>query len=781
MECSYEGYDRTKGSLDSLLENVSDIGFYGIITVVAIGGVAFVVLVCIALMRTCTQMKGGCMIPIITSWGGLVYLLLIVTVPVFGWPTSWEQDVSFPAPKSPHFSPRSSRVEMKEAFLGWLINGVALLVVPWLTMATCLIFTGMIVITPILMIAFLLLSFLCRMADVAADLIVEHEDDIADGNADMSVKQAQKGEANHEGAPNAPVPTSCCTPANLCTFGLMAFSCIWPAFLVTLKWWIDLYIAVSIWSVTFDLNLDFDLSFGIAIPCFRFPTWSFACQFTHTMQSIFISAGCMAMFSLIVGSDILTMIFDRLSRAEQLGLKLWKKEDRENGAFAAAALASCVSLTKEIVWKVVELLVAIGSENVLAAGRTMMNDTPEGVDVCSFGLTIFAKTLAAYFFVVFSVSLFRMGTGSIHHNCLFVLARPLVENEMGCSCEQLKRTFALSRITLGTMLFPFLPVVVAASEAEDIIFDGNDVKEPEQIKEAFSAENLKEIIGEHDEQSCIDRTFDPLSLRFLTAFGCDGMIWCSVRQLYKKFHEEEEKKDHPLQMHGASIRDNFLLSVKISDEEEIGKCSRLASMIGVMFGFWPQSFLMSHWALARSQMWQSQIEPVQKASGNYYGLALQAIPAVGVLLGKISIYANEHPTWIMTDCEMTTLRSFRDDISFPDKQLILLHLCSLVKVGLLIAAWASVTGASAEDQADQFMEADTGMVYQCANAVFVVALLEKGVMGMRLDAQEKPKDTFAKAKGQKNLKNAKMKEGKKRRKSKTGQGKKRADSDDTAA
>merc|ERR1712146_844262 len=111
-------------------------------------------------------------------------------------------------------------------------------------------------------------------------------------------------------------------------------------------------------------------------------------------------------------------------------------------------------------------------------------------------------------------------------------------------------------------------------------------------------------------------------------------------------------------------------------------------------------------------MWQSQIEAIQQANGNYYGLALQTIPIIGVLLGKVTMYLNEHPALIITDDKDLTDRSFRKELS-PDPQLLGLFACSFLKLVLLMAAFYFVTG-----------EETRGNALYCGLAVFCIALFE---------------------------------------------------------
>merc|ERR1711939_764414 len=107
---------------------------------------------------------------------------------------------------------------------------------------------------------------------------------------------------------------------------------------------------------------------------------------------------------------------------------------------------------------------------------------------------------------------------------------------------------------------------------------------------------------------------------------------------------ERSRKLLPLQIGGATIEEDLIKAIDDTAQESL-RWTRFISMFRVPFGFWGDTPLTSHWVLARSQLWQAQLEPVQRASAASYGVGLQSLPVVGIFLGKLTMFLNDYPTW----------------------------------------------------------------------------------------------------------------------------------------
>jgi len=134
-----------------------------------------------------------------------------------------------------------------------------------------------------------------------------------------------------------------------------------------------------------------------------------------------------------------------------------------------------------------------------------------------------------------------------------------------------------------------------------------------------------------------------------------------------------------------------MLRLDLRERRRSGLCLGLLTPLKLGLGIFDRRVMLSMRALGRSNMWQSQIESVQLVSANYLCVTLQIFPVIGVFVGKLVQYLNEHPTWVTTVDQARGSRSLRwsggkhPDLR-PSVRLVLLYLISWVKLMLLMAA-----------------------------------------------------------------------------------------------
>jgi len=472
---------------------------------------------------------------------------------------------------------------------------------------------------------------------------------------------------------------------------------IWRAFWFSIRWFFDFWLVISVWSFQlpefgFDFDFDFDFDFGVTLPCFRLPTFSFSCTFTHSLNLLFLLMLEVAVFQIIVSADLISMIFDRLSRAQMFKLSLFQAEDRAQGALTNRFQQSSIMLLKEVIWKVFEVTMAMASTCIMELIWSFAQVT--GHEICAYGSMLASKVLILYAFFVILMGISRLGMGTIHSNLAYILAKPLCETEENlCANQQMKRTVGIARISMGSMFVPFLPLCNVNDDLEEDLskrlssLDADVQKELNKVNNENITCELDEAAA--DESGCVI-ALTKITKWWMKMFCADSVVkatLCNIHQWDKKLKQQADEQkcpiSHPLQLGGATVRDDLLntLVCTADTNSEVG-VARIFCAVKVMFGFWGQTALDSHCILARSQLWQAQIESIQRASANYFGVGLQIIPVAGIFLGKLTMYLNEHPTWIHSDEQSLVCRSFRADLQ-PHCPLIALWFCSLAKFGLL--------------------------------------------------------------------------------------------------
>jgi len=147
-----------------------------------------------------------------------------------------------------------------------------------------------------------------------------------------------------------------------------------------------------------------------------------------------------------------------------------------------------------------------------------------------------------------------------------------------------------------------------------------------------------------------------------------------------------------LEIGAVSVAESVrMLRSDLIERRRSGVCLGLYTPLKLALGIFDRRVMLSMRALGRSNIWQSQIESVQLVSANYLCVTLQIFPIVGVFVGKLVQYLNEHPTWVTTADQARGSRSLRwgggkhPDLR-PSVRLLLLYLLSWIKLTLLMAA-----------------------------------------------------------------------------------------------
>lgn len=183
-----------------------------------------------------------------------------------------------------------------------------------------------------------------------------------------------------------------------------------------------------------------------------------------------------------------------------------------------------------------------------------------------------------------------------------------------------------------------------------------------------------------------------------TSFGARSI------QMSTLFHVHRYRQAQSIpKLHNRGILGNLEIgavtiaeSVKMLRSDSIerrksGICLGLFTPLKLGLGIFDRAVMLSMRALGRSNMWQSQIESVQVVSANYLCVTLQIFPVIGIFVGKLVQYLNEHPTWVTTADPAKGSRSLRwgggkhPDLR-PSVRLMLLYLISWIKLTILMIA-----------------------------------------------------------------------------------------------
>lgn len=618
-----------------------------------------------------------------------------------------------------------------------ILNGVLLALAAYLLLLALLAFVCVLIILPCTLIAMFTLLMICRMADVIDRKARENAD-----KAEQKKKEANGGNKEETQGP--------ATQKKGCKFVCMKIVFeLWRVVLfaigVLIKMFFDFLLLLSVsatWGSiglpTLNFSFDFDPTFGFTLPCLRIPVIHWGCMFTAQLNGIVILLVSVIIVAVVISSDIMTMLYDRIKRSALIKLDISKKSERCD-AIKHTLMVKFLEACTFICWKCVELLTSVSAAAFLGMLRVFLDMDASSYltnDDCKLGLYIISKLISLYIMLVCLVQVFRVGTGHVQRNYIYICAVPLTKSQLKLfQWTQVRALIGVTRMSVGSFLMPFVNLGLRGAGIDSV---------REAIGNGHVRLSAKELAAEEKEEAKIrrDKAKAEKKLSKILYAYCDTFFYSvfgagsAVKMALQAMEDGETGKNDPatiaqtlplmnLNVGGASVKEAVeVLHNAVIARKEKTACQLygggLLSLFLIFFGVFNKRVMVYNRALGRSMIWQSQMESVQMASANYFGITLQAVPFVGVFLGKVTMYLNEHFTFVMTSDRHWGMRSLRfggspksPDKLKPSTRQLLLYFCSFVKVSLLLAAFF------------------TGKIAMCFGLIFLVAIIE-GAIGNAL-------------------------------------------------
>jgi len=578
------------------------------------------------------------------------FAVMLATSYIIMWPLKYTG-------LSKYIGPSCEGDSLPIVFCKWFFTGVFAVIFPYVLMIIFTIGMGLIISVVFCMVLMLLLILLCRLADEASDNYKEEASDHSGGG----------GGDKDEGKPpcNAPPCNAGCAFHHVFHWGVhFSFLCF-HALMVCIRAFFDLALMISVLTVSFD----FGLSFGIDLPmlsleflgipsfswpCLRMPVVMNKCAATATLNHLLWLSVSTAAITVVISSDVKTMLDDRIARADQVKRDVIRSDKTvDRVALKNKMLQSLVSSLSWLLWKSVEVSIAVGTVSLLQLVRAFAGLEPS-LGECELGSWVVSKLLAVYVMVIIVISIVRVLTGVLHSNMIYLYFFPLVESDAKLfHRDQAWRFMSVLGCSFLGMLFPMLP------QAEELM-----------QQEGKGNTELQKSLKKAKECVVIQVNKHPGALQPLDIGGA----WDSV--------------------------ETFVAGAKKCEEENQKYCLRfLEGPLTLPFGYFSQRMLFSHNVLCRSWIWQAQLESVKRSSASYASAALQLIPVIGVILGKIVQYLNEWPAFVFCSDTDLAARSCRNYASLqapkevkPSRELLVLYALSFLKILTLLLALFAFPG-----------------------------------------------------------------------------------------
>lgn len=264
--------------------------------------------------------------------------------------------------------------------------------------------------------------------------------------------------------------------------------------------------------------LDFAMCVINIFKIFKVPEWDLSCSSFDLLASSFNL--CLATFtvSVVISSDIITVVYDRQNRINALEPKsedsdfekLPKKLEFARGLLKtirtqllktrARVVKSVVAISQQVVWYAVTLTTNSVSLYIVVSlqrfvdpkgGTERTSVSPDwsaengectvGVQAVSSAMTIcIACCLLSY--------VVRVLTGMVYKDGIWVLTAAIVQEERLFSCGSLHRFKALLKLAIGSFLFPGAALGMTQENMEFVLekfFEREEVKLPSEPEPSF--------------------------------------------------------------------------------------------------------------------------------------------------------------------------------------------------------------------------------------------------------------------------------------------------------
>eukprot|EP00930_Biecheleria_cincta_P106465 TRINITY_DN99_c0_g1_i12.p1 TRINITY_DN99_c0_g1~~TRINITY_DN99_c0_g1_i12.p1 ORF type:complete len:1135 (-),score=189.56 TRINITY_DN99_c0_g1_i12:69-3344(-) len=679
-----------------------------------------------------------CIYYVLSSYCGLLYILYIITVPVFGRPEhSWR------FPNAPHFSPaRYNKAAQKYMFVRMVINGIGLALGSYLAILLVMFICGMIVVIPIVCVLMGVLLCLTRAGNAACRYLKDEaaahatNEKPKEKDAEKSVRRAVEAYLRthypglfsvelpdlptlslpHINIPywgwpslsfyfELPMPDlpsffcPCLSPMSLrlpdclkmvfVDFPVLFFSVGLPSLF---KFLLDFFFVLTL-CATFLVNFpQFQFRFGldlqlpefdffgiqlpfdsVRIPQLRLPDWRVKCQGFFTLAAVLNLFAATFAASVIISSDIFACLFDRDKRMKMMkeskgakkkmeakaikealeknpeapGLKKPGFIPNRQVAMEMAADSLKFSINSMLVQLLLymmgiivnEITVSLADVALRVLGEAEPPLLPE-VDECMDGIVALSWILSLYGFLCTLFYGYRVLSGQVHKDGVYILSAALVQEERLLTWDSLYRLIGIIRLSVGCFLLPFIFLGV---EKQDM----QRVKSYASTSEYFEKMDRHEKISLHDidlgqaaersEAPVAKSVLSVLYVKFVAVFSADNTLANALWGL--DFDESEGLNVTSTSKTAArdlKSVDDFRL-VQYADTYSTLQGKRLEGWCGKqfrmaifgIFGVMGSEQAESCYAAERCVIWQCQIEQIYKANCKLTGLSLLMIPFFG--------------------------------------------------------------------------------------------------------------------------------------------------------
>lgn len=657
-----------------------------------------------------------------TSYCGIVYLLYPVTILLAGFPKNW----NWVYPEAPHVSPEKSEAASPQIFLRFVLNGLILVTAfIWISYMTAIIL-GIFITFAVSFIVLGLVISVARMADYANEYAQEEPQGEVQsaGGKGQTADTGGAGGGAAGGAPTVPSGGGDASTCQACCGGVcVLLYCCMGALRTVFNMFFDLLLLVSVgftWPSLGlpDMDMDFEFGYGIdvAFPCIRVPQVRLRCRFLSTTIQLAMLAAMTIPIFVIISSDLMVMLHDRILRGASSKLSLFKKEERWR-ALRALVFSQVIAQCQFVCWKVVEIIAANGAAAFVEVFFHVFE--MDASETCHPFLNVLSKVLAVWFALVIFARVFALASGrGIYSDMVYIMAVSLTQSDIPLFTKvSLVNIVSMVRITIGSAILPGLHKLGLNHHEMPTIqskLDKYGAGEKFDLDRAFKDFNSM-INTDRRKNGPIDNTL----LSYRKAFSAEVSMLAALAMCrqHDKVKHRNLKAKLTAGLHvdildvGATSVDDFLQGQQHTkalraqyQKRWVDGCRNSTMPFSLVVGRYKERELAQLRVLGRAQLWQSQIEAVQMASGNALGVCLQMIPFVGIFIGKATMYLNEYPTWIYTtDAEFGT-RSLRwkrsgeaaENGPYPDDRdgvlkasprLKKLYACSVLKIVLLFTAY----------------------------------------------------------------------------------------------
>eukprot|EP00435_Cladocopium_sp_Y103_P027305 s2893_g6.t1 len=726
-----DGFDLS--SLEPFLDQVADLSFYTALTAF-LGWLA-------QLCVTCVPTKWYAIHYLVSSYFGLLYLGYFVSIPLYGWPEDMD------CPEYPHLGPSNVDHGLWDKFWRATYNNVMLAGFPYILIVVAMLGVGVVLLAPpvfVLAGCFLGLGRFSHFIsiDLAAQIGgtpagYKEDPDKEMGGKMTGLKKAYNEETEDQKPDDSgdsemiPItrnvqvpwwtlstlnyylklgPPDCCSG---CNFSMLSFcweflsvflTILLPSFL---RFYLDFLFVLTIFrsfSFTFpdfslpDFSLpDFDFEFpwfSFKLPTFTMPRFYGKCGSTGDMGTVLILAASVFTSSVIITSDIMVALSDRLRRGQMLTRSLAEHDDANQDKMRKYYVQAEAQIGTGALYVILWFTGIIMNQATLSfamlvprlvAGKEAADDATG----CTWGMFFCVRFLQIYIMGCTVSYFFKVLSGSVHKDGIYILSAVLVQKQSLCSCSQLLRVFALVRLSIGQFLFPMMNVGLTSEDAGKIDEEVAERQRASAERQRASNQRLstslpKEEVLQLNENLSRTLTHIPdsrvgICVSLKKMFSAKQTLIETLTQMAedKRGKTVVEAREQPTLRNFEDFRLREFTALILSrrpKKDEIKSfddgadpdfeyraercCEKCTTVLTSPFTFMWDWQAKSAYVSERCCIWQSQLESVHKATCSSVALTILLIPIGGAFMCKSCQWLSEAPALLWSNVKRVCYYSF---------------------------------------------------------------------------------------------------------------------------